>query len=182
MRRALVAVSALVVLTGCGSPGPVAAGNYKLYEAASTGTGQIVAVIDTHSRATDRRLPWGTPSPDGKHFYAVSRQTLQDIDPRSGTVLRTLQLPLFFELPPATLGGTPGGLSQNGRYLVLQTAGQRTSSHMVLIDTQQFNVAKRIDLNGRFAPGVRLPPTRTSTAATTAALVCCRSEACASPA
>lgn len=150
MRRVLLAVSALVVLAGCGSPGPVAAGNYKLYEAASTRTGQIVAVVDTHSRVTERRLPWGIPSTDGKHFYALSSKTLQEIDPRSGAVLRTLALPGTFEMPPATIGGIPGGLSQNGRYLVLQRAGQRTSSHMVLIDTQQFNVAKRIDLNGRF--------------------------------
>jgi DNA-binding beta-propeller fold protein YncE len=80
----------------------------------------------------------------------VSAKTLQDIDPHTGTVLRTLQLPGTYELPAATLGGAPGGLSQNSRYLVLQTAGQSTSSHMLLIDTQLFNVAKKIDLNGRF--------------------------------
>ena len=150
MRRALLAVSALVLVAGCGSPGPVAAGNYKLYEAASTRTGQIVALIDTQSRATERRLPWGIPSTDGKHFYALGAKTLQDIDPRSGTVFRTLQLPGTFEMPPATLGGAPGGLSQNGRYLVLQATSPRTSTHMLLIDTQLFNVAKRIDLNGKF--------------------------------
>jgi hypothetical protein len=151
MRRALLAVSLFVLVAGCGSPGPVAAGNYKLYEAASGRTGQIVALIDTQSRATERRLPWGIPSPDGMHFYALSAKTLQDIDPRTGTVLRTLQLPGSFEMPPATLGGAPGGLSQNGRYLVLQAAGPRVSAtHMLLIDTQQFNVAKRIDLNGRY--------------------------------
>jgi len=151
MRRALLAVSLFVLVAGCGSSGPVAAGNYKLYEAASGRTGQIVALIDTQSRTTDRRLPWGIPSTDGMHFYALSAKTLQDIDPRSGTVLRTLQLPGTFEMPPATRGGAPGGLSQNGRYLVLQAVGPRTSTtHMLLIDTQLFNVAKRIDLNGKF--------------------------------
>ena len=150
MRRALLAVSAFVLLAGCGSPGPVAGGNYKLYEAASARTVQLVAVIDTQTRATERRLPWGIPSTDGRHFFSVSAKTLQDIDPHTGTVLRTLQLPGVYELPTATLGGAPGGLSQNGRYLVLQMAGQRASSHMLLIDTQLFNVAKRIDLNGKF--------------------------------
>ena len=29
-------------------------------------------------------------------------RTLQDIDPRSGSVLRTLQLPASFEMPPAS--------------------------------------------------------------------------------
>jgi hypothetical protein len=128
----------------------VATGNYKLYEAASGRTGQIVALIDTQSRATERRLPWGIPSTDGVHFYALSGKRLQDIDPRSGTVLRTLQLPGTFEMPPATRGGAPGGLSQNGRYLVLQAPDPRTSTHMLLIDTQLFSVAKRIDLNGKF--------------------------------
>ncbi|GAC1512722.1 MAG: hypothetical protein NVS1B3_16650 [Candidatus Dormibacteraceae bacterium] len=125
-------------------------GNYKLYEAASTKTSQLVAVIDSHSRATERRLPWGTPSPDGKHFYAVSSNTLQDIDPHSGGVVRTLQLPGSYEMPPATLSGIPGGLSQTGQYLVLQTTGRHTSSHMLLIDTRQLTVAKRIDLDGTF--------------------------------
>jgi hypothetical protein len=151
MRRVLLAVSLFVLVAGCGSPGPVAAGSYKLYEAASSRTGPLVAVIDTHSRATERRLPWGTPSPDGAHFYAINSNTLQDIDPHSGDVLRTLQLPGSFQMPPSTLSGVPGGLSQNGRYLVLQTTGhQRISSRMLLIDTQQFTVAKRIDLNGKF--------------------------------
>ena len=150
MRRAFLAMSAFVLLAGCGSPGPVAGGNYKLYEAASARTVQLVAVIDTQSRATERRLPWGIPSTDGKHFFSVSAKTLQDIDPHTGTVLRTLQLPGTYELPAATLGGAPGGLSQNGRFLVVQTAGQSTSSHMLLIDTQLLDVAKRIDLNGRF--------------------------------
>src|SRR5258708_434167 len=147
MRRAFLAMSAFVLLAGCGSPGPVAGGNYKLYEAASARTVQLVAVIDTQSRATERRLPWGIPSTDGKHFFSVSAKTLQDIDPHTGTVLRTLQLPSIYELPAATLGGAPGGLSQNGRFLVVQTAGQSTSSHMLLIDTHLFTGAKPIALN-----------------------------------
>src|SRR6202158_1800155 len=150
MRRALLAVSLFVLVAGCGSPGPVAAGTYKLYEATSARTGQTVAVIDTHTKATELRLPWGAPSPDGKHFYALSSNTLQDIDPRSGTVIRTLQVPGTFQMPPATLGGVPGGLSQDGRYLVLQAPGLRTSSQMLLIDTQLFKVEKRIELNGKF--------------------------------
>jgi hypothetical protein len=151
MRRALVVVCATALVAGCGSAGPLEGGNYKLYEAAGSMSGsQHVVVIDSHSRATERRLPFGIPSPDGKHFYAVISKTLQDIDPRSGDVLRTLQLAGAYEMPPGTLGGVPGGLSQNGQYLVLQAPGHPTSSHMLLIDTSQFAVAKRIDLNGRF--------------------------------
>ncbi len=159
MRRVFLMVSALVLVlvAGCGSVGPVEGGNYKLYEAASARGGQLVAVIDSHSRATERRLPWGVPSPDGKHFYALSSSSLQDIDPRSGAVLRAAPLPGYFELPPATIGGAPGGLSQNGQWLVLQAfervaqPGPPTASHMVLFDLKKFEVKDRIDLPGNFA-------------------------------
>jgi DNA-binding beta-propeller fold protein YncE len=92
----------------------------------------------------------GALSPDGTHLYTVSSNTLQDIDPHSGAVVRTLRLSGSFNLPPATLGGIPGGLSQNGQWLVLQAAGAQTSSHMVLIDTAQLKVTTRIDLEGTF--------------------------------
>jgi DNA-binding beta-propeller fold protein YncE len=154
MQRVLMLVIALVMVSGCAATQtrlePLSSTGYRLYEAASTRSSQLVAVINSRSQTTERHLPWGAPSPDGKHFYALASNTLQDIDPLSGAVLRTLQIPGNFQMPPATLGGVPGGLSQNGRYLVLQTTGNRTSSHMLLIDTSDLKVAKRIDLNGVF--------------------------------
>jgi WD40 repeat protein len=92
----------------------------------------------------------GALSPDGKHLYTVGSNTLQDIDPHSGAIVRTLKLPAPSSLPPATLGGIPGGLSQNGQWLVLKTGGAEGSSHMLLIDTLQFKVVTRIDLDGYF--------------------------------
>jgi WD40 repeat protein len=152
--RVLMAVFAMVLVAGCAETqtrlGPLSSADYRLYEAASTHSSQLVAVINTRLQTTERRLPWGTPSPDGKHFYALVSNTLQDIDPHTGAVARTLQLPGNFQMPPATLIGVPGGLSQNGRYLVLQTTGKRTSSHMLMIDTSELKVAKLIDLNGVF--------------------------------
>ena len=157
MRRVFLALSVLGLVAGCGSVGPIEGGNYKLYEAASARTGQLVAVIDTSSRTTERRLPWGVPSTDGKHFYAVISASLQDIDPRTGTVLRNIKLPGSFEFPPATIGGAPGGLSQNGRWLALQSferasgEARPTASHMLLIDLKKFEVTYRINLPGYFA-------------------------------
>ncbi|MGH7759811.1 MAG: hypothetical protein ACREOY_00095 [Candidatus Dormibacteraceae bacterium] len=152
MRRLLLAVCGLVLVAGCGkvAPGPLSAGDFRLYEAASTSSSQLIAVINPSSQVTESRLPLGALSPDGKHLYAVGSNTLQDIDPHSGAVIRTLKLPGSFSLPPATLGGIPGGLSQNGQWLVLKSAGAEGSSHMVLIDTSQFKVATRIDLDGYF--------------------------------
>lgn len=153
MRRLLPALCGLVLVAGCGRvpPAPLAAGDFRLYEAASTSSSQLVAVINPQSHTTESRLPLGALSPDGTHLYTVSsNNTLQDIDPHSGAVVRTLRLPGSFSLPAATLGGIPGGLSQNGRWLVLQTGGAQTSSHMVLIDTAQLKVTTRIDLEGTF--------------------------------
>jgi DNA-binding beta-propeller fold protein YncE len=152
MRRLLLAVCGLVLVAGCGRVplAPLAAGDFRLYEAASTSSSQLVAVINPHSQTAESRLPLGALSPDGAHLYTVSSNTLQDIDPHSGGVVRSLQLPDSFNLPPATLGGIPGGLSQNGEWLVLQTSGAQASSHMLLIATAQLKVTNRIDLEGTF--------------------------------
>jgi WD40 repeat protein len=125
-------------------------GDFRLYEAASTSSSQLVAVIDPRSHSASSRLPLGALSPDGTHLYAVSSSTLEDIDPHTGEVVRILKLPGWYSLPPATLGGIPGGLSQNGRWLVLKTGGAEGSSHMLLVDTSQFKVAAHIDLDGYF--------------------------------
>ena len=153
MRRLLMALCGLVLVSGCAateSKLPLASGNYRLYEAASTKSGQVVAVINSRLQTTERRLPRGTLSPDGNRLYSVTSTTVQEIDPRSGAVLRKLALPGYFDAPPANLGGVPGGLSQNGRWLALQTTGQRTTSHVLLVDTSAFKVSVRIDLAGVF--------------------------------
>jgi DNA-binding beta-propeller fold protein YncE len=152
MRRLLLAVCGLALVAGCGKvpPAPLAAGDFRLYEAASTSSSQLVAVINPRSQTAESRLPLGALSPDGTHLYTVSSNTLQDIDPHTGEIVRTLPLPGSFNLPPATLGGIPGGLSQNGQWLVLQTKGASTSSHMLLVDTSDFKLFSRIDLDGYF--------------------------------
>ena len=152
MRRTFLAVCGLALVAGCGrvTTDPLAAGDFRLYEAASTTDSQLVAVINSHSQATESRLPLGTLSADGKHLYAARSNTLQDIDPHTGAIARTLLLAGAFGLPPATLGGIPGGLSQNGDWLVLITSGVQTTSHMLLISTTTFTVTKRIDLDGYF--------------------------------
>ena len=152
MRQVLLGVCVLALIAGCGRvpPGPLAAGDFRLYEAASTSSSQLVAVINSRSQATESRLPLGTLSPDGNHLYSVKSNTLQDIDPHSGAVLRTSLLPGSYGLPPATLGGIPGGLSQNGFWLVLQTGGVGTSSHMLVVSTTDFKWVTRVDLDGYF--------------------------------
>jgi hypothetical protein len=158
MRILVTVLCAVVLVAACGRA-PVGtlptSGDYKLYEAASTQSAQLVSVIDSRSHSVERSLPLGTPSPDWTHLYSVSSRTLLDVDPQTGAILRAQQLPGDFKLPPATLSGVPGGLSQNGRWLVLQ-AFDRTSNnvpnatHLLLTDTSYSAPVRRIDLQGYF--------------------------------
>lgn len=152
----ILAVAFIVAACGRADLGPVSpSSDYKLYMATSTQTSQTVSVIDTRSHAVERSLPSGTPSPDWAHLYAVQGTALLDLDPQTGAVRHTLRLPGAFELPPATISGLPGGLSPDGRWLVLQSLDNTadalpSATHLLLVDTSYKNAAKQFDLNGYF--------------------------------
>src|SRR5712692_1867042 len=157
MRGLVVAIGALVIAAGCGRVpgGSLPAGDYKLYEAATTGSSQHVAVIDSLSHSVELNLPLGTPSPDWTHFFTVSSNRLLDLDPRTGASLHSLQLPGYFRLPPATISGVPGGLSPDGRWLVLEAFDSKPSNvpsatHLLVVDTTYSKPLKRIDLGGYY--------------------------------
>jgi hypothetical protein len=157
MRALVLAVGVLVIAAGCGRVpgGQVSPGNYKLYEAASTSSSNNLSIIDSRSHAVELNLPLGTPSPDWTHLFTVKANNLVDLDPQTGATLRTLGLPGDFQLPPATLSGVPGGLSQNGRWLVLEsfdanTNGVRTATHLLVVDTSYAKATRQVNLNGFF--------------------------------
>ena len=147
----------LLFLAACGKPlgGPLASTDYKLYEAASTNSSQQLAVIDSRSHSVERSLPLGAPSPDWTHLYTLQSQTLLDIDPRTGATQAMVQLPGHYQLPPVTISGIPGGLSQNGQWLVVESfdstgSALPTATHMLVIDTARLRIADRLDLHGDF--------------------------------
>lgn len=149
MRGLLIVLLAIAVVAACGrasqvGPGP---GGYRLYEAVSTPSGPLVDIVDSRTHTTLGVLPLGTPSADWKHYYAVRGGILQDLDPRSGAVLHSLTLARPYDVPPVAINGMPGGLSQNGRWLVLQTPGQ---SHLLVLDTSFSREPVAIDLDGSF--------------------------------
>jgi hypothetical protein len=157
MRALVLAIGALVIVAGCGRvPGAqVPAGDYKLYEASTSSLSQNVSVIDSRSHRVDLSLPLGTPSPDWTHLYTVGSGALVDLDPQTGAALHRMPLTGRFELPPATVTGVPGGLSQNGRWLVLESFdatsdGVRTGTHLLIVDTSYARAARQINLNGFF--------------------------------
>ena len=157
MRALVLAIGALVFVAACGRvPGSqVTAGDYKVFEAASTGASQQLSVIDSRSHAIERNMPMGTPSADWSHLYTVSGDVLIDINPQTGTKLQNLPLPGYFQLPPATITGVPGGLSQNGRWLVLERFDSSSGSvpsvtHLLVVDTSFGKRLRQIDLQGYF--------------------------------
>src|SRR2546428_13067893 len=141
MRIRMMALVALILVGACGrvpSAGPT--GNYRLYEAAAKADGGIVALIDTRSRSAHDQLPLGTPSADWKHYYTVRSGSLLDIDPATGATSTRVGLSGDYVLPPATNSGIPGGLSQNGRWLVLQRFDRQAQTmpshaHFLMGDT-----------------------------------------------
>jgi WD40 repeat protein len=156
MRSRLTLVCALILVAACGRvpSAPISSGDYKLYEAVSDRS--QIAVIDSQSHAIERWLQLGTPSSDWKHLYSVAGAALVDIDPQTGAAVRSLNLPGHFQLPPSTLSGMPGGLSQNGQWIVLEsfdntpTNGQPSASHFLVVNTSLHSTPVRIDMKGYF--------------------------------
>lgn len=155
MRRAAIAFCGLLVVAGCGRvPGSAAGADFKLYEASSQPA--QIAVIDSRTHAIVRTLPLGTPSPDWSDLYSISSDTLIDTDPGTGTTRHTVKLPGRYQMPPATLSGLPGGLSQNGRWLAAESfdgSGSLlpTNTHLVVVDTSYMEPLRQIDLKGLFS-------------------------------
>lgn len=148
----------VVLLAGCGQAAggrPAGGADYKLYEAASTASSQSISIIDSRSHAIERRLPFGTPSGDWTHLYWIKGTELIDTDPRNGSQLHAIQLPADYQLPLATGSGIPGGLSQDGKWLVLESWDQHnspepTATNLVVVNTSFTSTPVQIELNGWF--------------------------------
>ena len=157
MRGLVLAAVALVIVAACGRipGGQVSAADYKLYEAASTSSAMQLSVIDSRSHSVELNMPLGAPSPNWAHLYTIHGDTLVDLDPRDGSTLYSERLPGYFELPPATMSGVPGGLSQDGRWLVVQRFDPTSSpipstTHLAVVDTLYATPLQQFDLDGYF--------------------------------
>jgi len=151
MRGLLITLLAATVVAGCGSglkAGPVA-GDYRLFDAASSSSGQFVNILDATAHTTLGLLPLGTPSADWTHYYAVKSGVLEDIDPQTGVAFHTLTLSRPYQMPPVAMSGMPGGLSQSGKWVVLETQGG-SPSHLLVVDTSFTREPVAVDLNGSF--------------------------------
>src|SRR5437762_1545643 len=150
-----------ILVTACGTTQTQAGSGDKLYAAVSTTNSQFVQVIDSRSHKVERRLPMGVPSSDWKHLYSLVSTSLVDTDPQMGATLSTLALGHAYRLPDATSTGVPGGLSPNGKWLVVErydVTGEDlpSASHFLLIETPGLKIKSRIDLAGPFIHALSL--------------------------
>jgi len=140
-----------VLVAGCGGTQEILRQTHgdKLYEAVSTHSSRVVSVIDSRSHTADRRLPMGVPTGDWKHLYSIVSNSLVDTDPQTGATASTMPLGGSYQLPVATANGVPGGLSPNGRWLVVES-GDSSQTHLLVIDVTTSKVRRKIDLGGYF--------------------------------
>jgi DNA-binding beta-propeller fold protein YncE len=156
MRINGVLIGMLMFAAACGGmPSERSGSGDKLYQAMSTGHTQFIAVIDSKSHAEERRLPLGVPSADWQHLYSLDSTVLVDTDPATGVTRARLDLKHAYRMPSATASGMPGGLSQNGSWLVVENYDQAgeslpTASHFLVINTSSMRVASRVNLDGFF--------------------------------
>lgn len=137
------------------TPKAPANSNYVLY--ARDGHHQIEAV-DASTGTVLRRLPLGTPAPDWSRLYVAVQQSgktvVRSIDARTGAPLRERSIDSGFGLPPTNALGDPGGLSPNGRWLVVQrhmVAGLSRSSDFMIFDTSLDGAPRLVSLQGDFS-------------------------------
>ena len=150
MRSLLIVLVAVVVVGACGrvpqtGPGP---GGYRLYEARAPAVPSSTSSTRAHTRRSAccpsaRRPPTGTTTT--RCAVASSRTSI-----RGQARPCALTCPLY-ALPPVALNGMPGGLSQNGRWLVRRALRQTPAkSHLLVVDTSFAQPAAAVDLDGSF--------------------------------
>jgi hypothetical protein len=83
--------------------------------------------------------------------YAPAKTFVQALDPRTSAKLRETTLEGAYALPSVSADGMPGGLSPNGRWLVLRKAPNqaisRSQSQFVVLDTTFTQPPRRVDLD-----------------------------------
>ncbi|MHB8460308.1 MAG: hypothetical protein ACYDB6_09605 [Candidatus Limnocylindrales bacterium] len=126
-----------------------------LRRAPGTSADAIVAVSSSSGRIV-ARLPLGVPDAGWSVLYAAAtvgeRTTVAAYEPRSGSVLRQRSLAGSFALPVVVPGGLPGGLTSDGRTLVLVDRAPGTgSSRFAFLDAALVSPPRFVTLPGGFA-------------------------------
>jgi hypothetical protein len=115
-----------------------------------------VAVADGGGPSPGLDYGNGVVAPGGKLRYVAlfdGRSTLvESIAVGSGKVMAARNFRGNYGIPLVTFGGDTGGLTRDGRRLVLATwPGVSTATRFMVVDPRSFKVRDRLRLRGRFA-------------------------------
>ena len=118
----------------------------RLYISDNDGSGaRRLAILSRGTRLHD--LPFGVVSPDWATLYTAKdsyangqhKNRVQALDLETGQPIREMTIDGAYALPTIGLDGTPGGLSPNGDWLVLQAAptvkAGHSQSQLAILDT-----------------------------------------------
>lgn len=128
--------------------------------------GYAITVVDVVHGKSERALPAGVASPDWSVIFTANpvrnnQTAVRAVETASGRVLREIDVPGHYTLPPVGMDGAPGGLSANGRWLVLAGSpladqrvpgeqGKPWHSRFALVSTELGTPAKHFELDGNF--------------------------------
>ena len=121
-----------------------------------------LSLVDTTGGKRAQEMLLGVPSPDWstlytaqQHFEIGKRATyVRALNVTTGQPIRQITLNDVFELPAVELDGGPGGLSPDGRWLVLQTSPYRRDgkwqSRFIVLDTAFKQTPRTVNLSGNY--------------------------------
>jgi hypothetical protein len=110
-------------------------------------------------------VPNGIVAPGGHVRYAGvangTETTVEAVQVGSGRVLRSIWLDAVHGVPLVAYDGTAGGLTHDGKLLVLSTSGADDSTSFVVLTTKRLELKRAISLKGMWAFDALSPEGRT---------------------
>jgi hypothetical protein len=110
-------------------------------------------------------VPNGVLAPGGHVRYVAvangTETTVEAVQVGSGRVLRSIWLDAVYGVPLVAYDGTAGGLTRDGKLLVLSTNGATASTSFVVLTTQRLELDRAITLKGMWAFDALSPEGRT---------------------
>lgn len=154
--RMLIAPTSSGRLTSAATPAP---GEVVLLRDAGASAGGVLAV-DAMTGRTVRVLPAGTTRPGSSRLYVATPDgtatRVVALDPATGATVAETRLTGRFGLPQVGPDGLPGGLSADGRRLVLNAdpatgAGAQPLSRFAVLDVARLALVREFALAGSFS-------------------------------
>lgn len=154
----------LLVLAACGSVdqgGSVASHELLAVRVGSGSWQDLLLTVDSGDGVVQQELPIGTPSPDWSTIYTATasgeRTTVRALSTATGDERAAVHLDGAFSLPPVGSEGLPGGLSQDGRRLVLEAEPHDGVSRFAVLEAASLDLSSEIILPGSFTYDVLSP-------------------------